>query len=255
MIHSKNGGRRQELRKRFDLIPHEGLAAEAEIFHEGAEKYDEDNWKGLDFRGSETAPINHAFDHLSKAAGLPFGSAERRRQLAKVAANAHMQIWGEANELQTVWEKIKDWWSPQDSVGDQADGFAEPAEPLDPLSCLGPGKYATYTTEECGSVKVTNVDGTELRFSPNELADSLFKEKMSNRSLDDPGPQDVDDPGEPEPSVLDYEEPQPPTTVAQGLRSLFASNPRFEVSLAANHSTDSAEPSSEAATGTDQLDR
>lgn len=197
MIHAKNGGRRQALGRRFDLIPQEGLAAEAEIFHQGAVKYDEHNWKGLDFEGSETAPINHAFDHLAKATALPFGSAERRRQLAKVAANAHMQIWGEAQEVQhSLWDRLIGWISPKDSVGDQADGFADPE--------------------------------VEWTFDQEYF----------------PPPQDSDDPGEPEPSVLDYEEPTLDVP-AEGLRRLFATH----------RSTNSPEPQAEASTEADQLDR
>jgi len=93
---SPAGGRRQRLGERWDLIPYEGLVAVAEIMDYGATKYEDDNWKKINFRHSEQAPINHAIGHAYKALTEPFGSDARRQQLARTAANLLMQLWGEA---------------------------------------------------------------------------------------------------------------------------------------------------------------
>jgi len=97
IITSPTGGKREKVGVRFDLIPYEALYEIAKVFAYGAEKYADNNWKGLDFQSGEQTPLNHALMHLSQAASMPFGTLERRWQLAKAAVNVAMQIWGEVH--------------------------------------------------------------------------------------------------------------------------------------------------------------
>jgi len=95
IIIASGGGMREKIGVRFDLIPYEALYEIAKVFAYGAEKYEDNNWKGLDFRSGEQTPLNHALMHLSHATSMPFGTLQRRWQLAKAATNITMEIWGE----------------------------------------------------------------------------------------------------------------------------------------------------------------
>jgi hypothetical protein len=103
---SASGGRRQKIGERWDLIPYEGLVAVAEVFDYGATKYEDDNWKKINFSHSEQAPVNHAIAHAYKALTEPFGSDRRRWQLAKAATNLLMQLWGESETVTLDASKI-----------------------------------------------------------------------------------------------------------------------------------------------------
>jgi len=95
-ITSPEGGQREALGERWDLIPYEALREVAKVFHWGAVKYSDENWKRSPFADSEVAPINHALGHLNEAAALPLHGEARRLALAQAAANILMQLWGEA---------------------------------------------------------------------------------------------------------------------------------------------------------------
>ena len=97
IITSPQGGRREKVGVRFDLIPFVALQEIAKVFAYGAEKYDDNNWKGLDFEKGEQTPLNHALMHLSCATSMPFGSPDRLWELAKAATNITMHMWGELN--------------------------------------------------------------------------------------------------------------------------------------------------------------
>ncbi len=84
--------RRKPLPERWDLLPYLGLRAVAEVMHEGEAKYPGNAWRGYPFKDSDQTPLNHAIAHAIKAAVLTVGSDERRRQMAKAAANLLMQI-------------------------------------------------------------------------------------------------------------------------------------------------------------------
>ena len=96
MIVSKDGGKRQMIGHRWDLIPggFQSLRHVAKIAHEGAAKYGLENWKSLDPE-SEQSPLNHGIAHSFAALGEERGSPERIRQLAKAAWNLLAAIWFE----------------------------------------------------------------------------------------------------------------------------------------------------------------
>jgi uncharacterized HAD superfamily protein len=53
------GAKQSDIEARYDLLPTRALNAVAKVLHTGAEKYGEDNWRGL----SETEILNHALAH------------------------------------------------------------------------------------------------------------------------------------------------------------------------------------------------
>lgn len=59
---NKYGGRQSKLDVRFDLIPQCPLAVVANILQRGAEKYGENNWKGITTREH----LNHALAHINR---------------------------------------------------------------------------------------------------------------------------------------------------------------------------------------------
>ena len=95
IITSPQGGRREKISVRFDLIPYEALYEIAKCFAYGSDKYDDNNWQGLDFEKGEQTPLNHALMHLSRATSMPFGSPDRLWELTKAATNIMMHMWGE----------------------------------------------------------------------------------------------------------------------------------------------------------------
>ena len=50
---------------RFDLIPPEAMFKIAEILHEGAQKYGEENWRGLNYRTNLNHALQHIYGHLA----------------------------------------------------------------------------------------------------------------------------------------------------------------------------------------------
>lgn len=95
-ITSPDGGQREELGERWDLIPggYRTLRHVAKIAHHGARKYAPNNWQSWDF-GSEQDPLNHGIAHAYEAMEHPPGSPERIRQLAKAVFNLLARMWYE----------------------------------------------------------------------------------------------------------------------------------------------------------------
>lgn len=91
-IPNKSPAKRKPLSQRYDLAPFEGLKAVAEILHDGEALYPGSAWRQYPFKDSHEVPLNHAIGHAAKAASLPVGSLDRRRQMAKAATNLLMQI-------------------------------------------------------------------------------------------------------------------------------------------------------------------
>lgn len=91
-----SGGRRSSVGERWDLIPgaYSSMREVAKVAAYGAKKYEENNWLGLD-PTSEQSPLNHAIRHANHALEFPFGSSDRRWQLAKAAWNILAQLWFE----------------------------------------------------------------------------------------------------------------------------------------------------------------
>lgn len=83
---------RRPLSERWDLLPYRGLKAVAEVMYDGESLYPGSAWRGYPFSDSHEAPLNHAIAHAARAMQFLVGSRERRRQMAKAAANLLMQI-------------------------------------------------------------------------------------------------------------------------------------------------------------------
>ena len=54
------GGKQSHIPARYDLLPPEAMEAVAEILHEGAQKYSDNNWRNI----SRRLHINHALNHI-----------------------------------------------------------------------------------------------------------------------------------------------------------------------------------------------
>lgn len=54
------GGKQSHIKRDFTLIPPDALAQVARVLHDGAQKYDKDNWKLIPCDDH----INHALNHI-----------------------------------------------------------------------------------------------------------------------------------------------------------------------------------------------
>ena len=61
----ENGGKRERIRERYDLLPPRAIKLVAIAMAEGAAKYGDHNWKGL----PETNIVNHALRHIMEWLG------------------------------------------------------------------------------------------------------------------------------------------------------------------------------------------
>lgn len=77
-----NGGKREKLRERYDLLPSRALKLVAIAMGEGAEKYGDNNWKLL----PETVIANHALRHIIEW----LGGDREEPHLSHAAANLLM---------------------------------------------------------------------------------------------------------------------------------------------------------------------
>lgn len=59
-VTNENGGKQSKLEYRFDLIDAKALFAVARVMHEGAQKYEKDNWRKIDVNDH----LNHAISHI-----------------------------------------------------------------------------------------------------------------------------------------------------------------------------------------------
>lgn len=57
---NEKGGKQSKVGVRYDLIDPIAIQKLAQVFHEGAEKYDEWNWLKIDCRSH----LNHALNHI-----------------------------------------------------------------------------------------------------------------------------------------------------------------------------------------------
>lgn len=62
---NENGGKQSALPFRFDLIDARALATVAEILHDGAEKYGQDNWRRISVESNLNHAIAHIYGHLA----------------------------------------------------------------------------------------------------------------------------------------------------------------------------------------------
>jgi hypothetical protein len=60
VVSNSVGAKQSDTPCRFDLLPPEAMFAIAEVLKQGADKYGEENWRGLTVRDN----INHAIQHL-----------------------------------------------------------------------------------------------------------------------------------------------------------------------------------------------
>lgn len=78
----ENGGKRERIRERYDLLPARAIKLVAIAMGEGAIKYGDHNWKGL----PETNLVNHALRHI-----MEYLSGDRSEpHLSHAAANLLM---------------------------------------------------------------------------------------------------------------------------------------------------------------------
>lgn len=59
-VSNESGGKQSKLEYRFDLIDPKSLFAIAKVMHEGAQKYEPDNWRKI----SVNDHLNHAISHI-----------------------------------------------------------------------------------------------------------------------------------------------------------------------------------------------
>lgn len=59
------GGKQSLLSRDFTLIPPEALSQVARVLHDGAKKYDKDNWKLIHANDHINHALNHIYLHLS----------------------------------------------------------------------------------------------------------------------------------------------------------------------------------------------
>lgn len=62
---NESGAKQSCIGARFDLVPAVALRRVAEILHKGAEKYEEDNWRGLSSRSCLNHALAHIYAHLA----------------------------------------------------------------------------------------------------------------------------------------------------------------------------------------------
>ena len=78
----ENGGKRERIRERYDLLPARAIKLVAIAMGEGAIKYGDENWKGL----PESNLVNHALRHI-----MEYMSGDRDEpHLSHAAANLLM---------------------------------------------------------------------------------------------------------------------------------------------------------------------
>lgn len=93
-IVSPQGGRRKASTERWDLIPYHPMRWLARVYAYGAIKYDDNNWKKIDF-DSEQNPLSHGLAHAMESMEYPPGSPERCWLLAKATWNLIARLWFE----------------------------------------------------------------------------------------------------------------------------------------------------------------
>jgi hypothetical protein len=59
-VSNDQGGKQSKLEYRFDLIDPKAIFALAQVMHEGAQKYEKDNWRKI----SAESHLNHALSHI-----------------------------------------------------------------------------------------------------------------------------------------------------------------------------------------------
>ncbi|MCK5645117.1 MAG: hypothetical protein KAJ19_30230 [Gammaproteobacteria bacterium] len=60
VVTNENGAKQTDLKARYDLLPALAIARVAQVMHHGAEKYGEDNWRGLGVRECHNHTLGHA---------------------------------------------------------------------------------------------------------------------------------------------------------------------------------------------------
>ena len=64
-VTNEQGGRQSKLEYRFDLIDAKALFALAAVMHEGAQKYEKDNWRKISVDEHLNHALSHIFAHLA----------------------------------------------------------------------------------------------------------------------------------------------------------------------------------------------
>jgi hypothetical protein len=83
IITNANGAKQSDLRARFDLLPARALKEVAAVLHRGAEKYGEENWRGLSVEEIHNHTLGHA---------VAFNESEELEDLAHTACRALMAL-------------------------------------------------------------------------------------------------------------------------------------------------------------------
>jgi uncharacterized HAD superfamily protein len=83
VIVNENGAKQSDLKARFDLLPARAVEEVARVLHKGAEKYGEENWRGL----SVEEVHNHTLGHA-----VAFNRTEELEDLSHTACRALMAL-------------------------------------------------------------------------------------------------------------------------------------------------------------------
>ena len=83
VVTNENGAKQTDLQARFDLLPALAIARVAQVLYHGAEKYGEENWRGLSVAECHNHTIGHA---------IGYNNSEDLEDLAHAACRALMTL-------------------------------------------------------------------------------------------------------------------------------------------------------------------
>ncbi len=82
VIANAKGAKQSDIGARFDLLPARAVARVAEVLHHGAEKYGEDNWRGLSVDEINNHTIGHLMNYVGRGAEQDLAHAACRALMA-----------------------------------------------------------------------------------------------------------------------------------------------------------------------------
>ena len=82
VITNAKGAKQSDIGARFDLLPARAIARVAEVLHHGAEKYGEDNWRGLSVDEINNHTIGHLMNYVGRGAEQDLAHAACRALMA-----------------------------------------------------------------------------------------------------------------------------------------------------------------------------